>query len=76
MNELVDEGFLILVAGGDSTAYTIACTTYYLLTHKACLQQLKKELQSASPEENGVLGWNNISKLPYLVTSMSILRLK
>jgi cytochrome P450 len=67
MTELVDEAFLLLVAGSDTTAYTIACTTYYILTHEDVLSKLKDELKGVPRAEDGSLDCKNIQSLPYLV---------
>ena len=69
MSELVDHGFLLLVAGSETTAYTLSCITYYLLTHEECLRRVKEELQNVPQTENGVLKCNDTSELPYLVSS-------
>lgn len=69
MEELVDESFLLLVAGSDTTAYSIACATYYLLTHSDCQRKLKEELKEVPKDENGEIDWKNIAELPYLVCS-------
>ena len=67
MNELVDEAFLLLVAGSDTTAYSIACTTYYLLTHQEVLSKLKAELNDVPRKADGTLDCTNLLTLPYLV---------
>ena len=69
MDELVDEAFLLLVAGSDTTAYSIACTTYYILTHSDCNRKLKEELATVRKGPNGEIDWKNIAELPYLVSS-------
>ena len=69
MEELVDEGFLLLVAGSDTTAYSMACTTYYVLSHKDVLAKLKTELGGVPRNSDGTLNCMNIQSLPYLVRS-------
>jgi hypothetical protein len=67
IGRLVDEAFLLLVAGSDTTVYCIACATYYLLTHKEPLVKLKEELQTLPRTDNGRLELTNVTGLPYLV---------
>lgn len=67
MNGLVDEAFLFLIAGADSTAYTTACATYYILTQEDILSKLKTELSGVPRDDNGRLDCQIIQSLPYLV---------
>ena len=67
IEELVDEAFLFLVAGSDTTAYSIACTTFYLLTDKERLTKLRKELKLLPRASDGHLDLANVMGLPYLV---------
>ncbi|KAL6232073.1 hypothetical protein BDW75DRAFT_243331 [Aspergillus navahoensis] len=57
MTELIDEAFLLLVAGSDTTAYSIACTTYYILTHDDVLAKLKEELSGVPRHADGKRVW-------------------
>ena len=67
LEQLVDEAFLFLVAGSDTTAYSIACTTFYLLTDKERLTKLRKELKLLPRASDGHLDLANVMGLPYLV---------
>ena len=71
LEELIDEAFLLLFAGSDTTAYTLSCATYYLLTHKDCLRRLQNELETVSRDANGKPDWKSVSELPYLVFPIS-----
>lgn len=64
------------MAGSDTTAYTIACTTYYLLMHKGPLAKLKEELKLLPRTSNGRLDLKNVMALPYLVSTSSALPFK
>ncbi|KAJ5713105.1 uncharacterized protein N7483_010286 [Penicillium malachiteum] len=66
MNSLIDEAFVFMLAGADSTAYTAAYATYYILTFKDVLFKLKIELSRIPRHENGRLDCKNIQSLPYL----------
>ena len=65
--ELIDQGFLFLVAGSDTTAYSLACATYYILTHAEVLERLRTELRQDFHRTVVDPDWNYINKLPYLV---------
>ncbi|KAJ5636384.1 cytochrome P450 [Penicillium longicatenatum] len=67
MTELVDEAFLFLIAGSDTTAYSMACATYYILTHEDVLSKLKTELSEIPRHDDGRLDCKNLQSLPYLV---------
>lgn len=67
MTGLIDEAFLFVIAGADSTAYTMACATYYILTQEDVLSKLKTELSGVPRHDNGRLDCKNIQSLPYLV---------
>ena len=71
IEQLVDEAFLLLVAGSDTTAYSIACTTFYLLNQKKALTKLKQELRLLPRTMDGRLDLANVMGLPYLVLSSS-----
>ncbi|KAL4902756.1 hypothetical protein BDW74DRAFT_169343 [Aspergillus multicolor] len=64
--ELIDEAALLLIAGSDTSAYTLTAATYYLLSAPAALNTLREELDGAKlPIQNG--DWEEIRKLPYLM---------
>ncbi|KAJ5656590.1 cytochrome P450 [Penicillium longicatenatum] len=67
MTELVDEAFLFLIAGSDTTAYSMACATYYILTDEDVLSKLKTELSEIPRHDDGRLDCKNLQSLPYLV---------
>ena len=69
IDELVDEAFLLLFAGSDTTAYTLSCATYYILAHKDCLVKLRKELEIIPKGGIDAQDWNRIGRLPYLVSA-------
>ena len=62
---------MLLVAGSDTTAYSIACTTFYLLNQKKVLTKLKQELRLLPRNLDGRLNLANVMGLPYLVMSSS-----
>ena len=72
IEQLVDEAFFLIVAGGDSTAYSMACTTYHILSNKESLTRLKKELKLLPRRSDGHLDLKNVMDLPYLVIHLLI----
>jgi cytochrome P450 len=65
--ELARESNLLLVAGSDTTATTLAGVFYYLLRHPAALEKLRAEIEAnfSSWKEINHAG-TSLSSLPYL----------
>ncbi|GES60363.1 cytochrome P450 [Aspergillus terreus] len=66
LTELIDEAALLIIAGSDTSAYTLTCATYYLLTTPLALAALREELDSAKSSIQEC-NWGEIRKLPYLM---------
>ena len=64
---LVEEAMVLLIAGTETTAQTLAALTYHLLANPPILKRLKKELQAALPDVNEVPSAAKLDRLPYLV---------
>ncbi|EGE01905.1 CND5p [Trichophyton equinum CBS 127.97] len=64
--ELIDEAALLIIAGSDTSAYTLTCATYYLLSTPLALTALREELDSAKTAIQEC-NWEKIRKLPYLM---------
>ncbi len=64
--ELIDEAALFILAGSDTSGYSLTTATYYLLTHPGILSTLRKELDSVQSDIRECR-WEEIRKLPYLV---------
>ncbi|KAI9648460.1 hypothetical protein NHQ30_003094 [Ciborinia camelliae] len=62
-HRLGGEGFSMISAGTETTAWTLTVTTFYLLSHPETLARLSKELQDADAIN---LSWFALEKLPYL----------
>ncbi|KAL4879974.1 cytochrome P450 [Aspergillus karnatakaensis] len=65
-NELINEAALFILAGSDTSAYSLTTAVYYLLTNVKALSRLREELDGAEEfirEGN----WEEVRKLPYLV---------
>ncbi|KAL4864047.1 hypothetical protein BDV12DRAFT_205948 [Aspergillus spectabilis] len=64
-NELIDEAALFILAGSDTSAYSLTTVVYYLLTNKGALYSLCREL-GAAEEFIRESSWEEVRKLPYL----------
>ena len=63
---LADEANILLGAGTDTTASTLAYTTYHLLSNPTILKKLRDELISAIPDPQDMPPLNKLEALPYL----------
>ncbi|KAL4936092.1 hypothetical protein BDV06DRAFT_216933 [Aspergillus oleicola] len=64
--ELIDEAALFILAGSDTSAYSLSTATYYLLSNPKAQEMLQAELSNAERfirEKN----WEETRKLPYLM---------
>ena len=64
---LRDEAYVLVVAGAETTAGTLAAITYQLLTKPAMLRKLKAELETAMPDPDERPVASRLEALPYLV---------
>jgi cytochrome P450 len=60
------EAQLLVLAGQDTTAYTLSSLTYQLLANPHILRKLKKELAEAIPDPNAPVTSTQLEQLPYL----------
>ncbi|KAF1999845.1 putative benzoate 4-monooxygenase cytochrome P450 [Amniculicola lignicola CBS 123094] len=60
-----EEG-IFLGAGTETTARTLAVTTFYLLQHDSIRAKLRMELQQAIPERGSTISLPQLEALPYL----------
>ncbi|KIW06952.1 uncharacterized protein PV09_02613 [Verruconis gallopava] len=63
---LADEAMVILIAGSETTASTLAAIMYHLLSDRPMLARLKKELEDAFPDANQLPDASKLDKLPFL----------
>jgi cytochrome P450 len=65
---LAEEASVLLSAGTDSSANTLAAITYHLLSNPSILQKLQQELRDAIPDrqERQFPSFNKVETLPYL----------
>ncbi|GCB21809.1 trichodiene oxygenase [Aspergillus awamori] len=57
------EGFSMISAGTETTAWTLTVTSFHLLSQPETLSKLTRELQDADASQ---LSWVGLEKLPYL----------
>ncbi len=63
---LLDEARVLLGAGTDTTANTLAWTTYHILANPPVIARLRKELVDAIPDLENMPPLNQLEALPYL----------
>ena len=68
VDRLKEEGFVLVLAGGDTSAKVLTALTYHLLSNPDILQRLKKELVEAMPDPNVSMSGAKLEQLPYLVS--------
>lgn len=63
---LLDEAIVLVGAGTDTTANTLAALTYHILANPDILKKLKTELAEAIPDVETLPESTRIETLPYL----------
>ncbi|KAF7511511.1 hypothetical protein GJ744_004099 [Endocarpon pusillum] len=66
IERLVDDGFVLVTAGGETTAQTLAVLTFHLLNNPDILCELRTELDQAMPDAAVLECWQTLEQLPYL----------
>lgn len=70
-NRIAQEGFVVLVAGGETTARVLTTATYHLLANReTALLRLKEELASVMPEPDTQVDVKSLEQLPWLVSPL------
>lgn len=65
--QLIDEAFVFVIAGTDSTALTLAAATFYILHTPGVLTKVQEELLRVPGCKEGRFEWKDVQKLPYMV---------
>ena len=60
------EGMGLLVAGSETTAQTLSVTTYHVLANPGIVNELRKQLEIATPEACTLPSLANLEAIPYL----------
>ncbi|RYP24333.1 hypothetical protein DL765_000597 [Monosporascus sp. GIB2] len=73
---LIDEALAMCFAGTDTTTFALSLGTFYLLRNPTKLRTLREELDSVTPNGDGLLEYRDLRSLPYLTAIIKeILRL-
>ena len=68
VDRLADEGFVMIVAGSETTSKILSTLFYHLLANPHCLSKVQKELDEIMPDPLQLASWTNLEKLKYLVS--------
>ena len=63
----MDEGFILVGAGGETTAQTLAVLTFHLLNNPESLLELRAELDQVMPDPESSVPWQTLEQLPLMV---------
>lgn len=70
-NRIAQEGFVVLVAGGETTARVLTTATYHLLANKeTALAMLKEELTAVMADPDTQVDVKTLEQLPWLVSHL------
>lgn len=67
VERLSEEALILLGAGSETTANTMALCSYYLTKNKPVLERLREELRQVMHTPESSPAWSDLEKLPYLV---------
>ena len=70
-NRVAQEGFVVLVAGGETTARVITTATFHILANKdTVLRRLKEELSTVMVDPDMNVDMRVLEQLPWLVSTL------
>lgn len=72
IDRLCDEGQILTGAGTETTAATLSQITFYLLSDKEVLNNLRAELQTVMPTPQYPISVTKLEQLPYLVCMLQV----
>lgn len=67
---MTDEAFLMIAAGTETTAKTLAETTFHVINTPGVLRKLTDELDAEITSRADVPTWTRLEQLPYLVSTL------
>jgi cytochrome P450 len=73
-DRLTDEGFSLVIGGTETTARSLSLGMFHLINEPHLRKKLREELRSVMPTPDSKPTWNELEQLPYLVSSIHILR--
>ena len=68
VDEMAGDAFNYLIAGTDTTSYTLTVITWALLKDPQIMQKLKAELKTVMPGREDTADWATLENLSYLVS--------
>ena len=76
-SRIAQEGFVVLVAGGETTARVLVTSTYHLLASEPYVtQKLRDEIATVMPEPHTRVDVRVLEQLPWLVRNHTRLSLR
>ncbi|KAJ4179516.1 hypothetical protein NW755_012425 [Fusarium falciforme] len=63
---LADEAMVLVIAGSETTASTLAAITYHLLADPSLMARLRVELERVMPDVNEIPDPSTLNRLPFL----------
>ena len=67
--QLIDEAFVFISAGIDTTGYTLSCATFYILHTPGVMAKLREELLRVPVPEDGRFEWKYVQNMPYVLSA-------
>jgi hypothetical protein len=71
--DMFQEALALLIAGSDTVGNTTSVGVFHVLHNKPVLERLKAELRAAWPDPETPFDYTRLEKLPYLVSSLTLL---
>jgi cytochrome P450 len=65
--DVVNEALLFTIGGSHTTAYTMVCGIYHLISLPQISRTLREELEGAALDVKN-MNWDHLKRLPYLVS--------
>lgn len=65
---LMNDGFALTIGGTETTARSLAVGMYHLIDRPEILSKLREELKQVMPTPDSRPTWNELEKLPYMVS--------
>ena len=67
IERLMDEGLILVGAGGETTAQALTVLTFHLLNNRENFLELRAELDRIMPDPESSVSWQTLEQLPLLV---------
>ena len=69
-DRIAQEGFVVLVAGGETTARVLTTATYHLLANQTALHKLREEIATVMVTPETQVDVKTLEQLPWLVITL------